>query len=126
MVGKVVPPSVEREILTFAALTGAAVVPATFQVTVKLLFPGMEIAVLGAVTVKGPGVPLTITFDDVVLMPPPLARLSRAITWNTMVRLMAGSSSPVRYPPVVAGGTLALFSIYCRDGNVLVPLAVGK
>ena len=32
--GYVSPPSVERLILTFAALTGAAFVPATFQVTV--------------------------------------------------------------------------------------------
>ena len=37
-VGKVVPPSVEREILTFAAFTGAPFVPATFQVTVKFVF----------------------------------------------------------------------------------------
>src|SRR5450432_4183734 len=36
-VGNVLPPSVEREILTFAALTGAAVVLATFQVTVELV-----------------------------------------------------------------------------------------
>ena len=35
-VGNVLPPSVEREILTFAALTGAAVVLATFQVTVRI------------------------------------------------------------------------------------------
>jgi len=34
VVGKVLPPSVETEILTLAALTGAAVVLATFHVTV--------------------------------------------------------------------------------------------
>ena len=33
-VGNVTPPSVDNEIFTLAALTGAAVVPATFQVTV--------------------------------------------------------------------------------------------
>ena len=64
-------------------------------------------------------------------MPPPLARLSRATTLNVIVRVIAGSSSPVRHAPdghapVVAGGTLALFKMYWRDGNVLVPLAVGE
>jgi hypothetical protein len=35
--GKVVPPSVEREIFTLAALIGAAVVPLTSQVTLKFV-----------------------------------------------------------------------------------------
>jgi len=61
MVGKVLPPSVDSEIFTFAALTGAAVVLATFQVTVKLLSAGILTAVLGAVTLNGPEVLVTVT-----------------------------------------------------------------
>jgi len=80
VVGKVFPPSVEKEILTFAALTGAAVVFATFQVTVKFVPPGIVIAVFGAVTAKGPEVLVTERVDEVELIPPPLARLSRATT----------------------------------------------
>jgi len=80
VIGKVLPPSVEREILTFAALTGAAVVLLTFHVTVKVLFGSTVMAVFGAVTAKGPAVLVTETFDVVVLMPPALARLSRAMT----------------------------------------------
>ena len=101
MVGNVLPPSVEREILTFAALTGAAVVLATFQVTLRLVSAGTVTAVLGAVTANGPAAPAMVTVDVAVLMPPPLARLSRATTWNVIVRVIAGRSSPVRNPPVV-------------------------
>ena len=128
VVGNVLPPSVEREILTFAALIPLAVVPATFQVTVKLFSAGTLMAVLGAVTANGPteAPPATVTTDVAVLIPPPLARLSRATTWNVIVREIAGRSSPVRNPPVVvAGGTLALFKMYCKEGNVRVPPTVG-
>src|SRR5436190_21792464 len=60
------------------------------------------------------------------LIPPPLARLSRATTWNVIVRVIAGRSSPVRNPPMKVGGTLALFKIYCSEGNVRVPPTVGE
>ena len=123
-VGKVLPPSVEREILTFAALTGAAVVLLTFQVTVKLFSAGILTPVLGAVTAKGPAPLVTITVAVAELMPPPLARLSRATTWKVMAREIAGRSSPVRNPPVVFGGTLALLKMYCKAGNVRVPPTV--
>jgi hypothetical protein len=36
--------------------------------------------VLGAVTAKGPAAPTTVKTEVAVLMPPALARLSRAIT----------------------------------------------
>lgn len=126
MVGKVLPPSVEREILTFAALTGAAVVPLTFQVTLKLVSLWTLMLVLGAVTANGPEPPSTVTTATVVLIPPALARLSRATTWNVMAREIAGRSSPVNNPPVVAGGTLALFKMNCKEGNVRVPPRVGR
>ena len=55
VVGKVLPPSVESSIATLAQLTGAAVVPATFQVTVCALLPAQVTAVFGWVTANGPG-----------------------------------------------------------------------
>ncbi len=60
-VGKVCPPSVDNEILTFAQLTGAAVVFATFHVTVCVELPAHETFVFGAVTENGPEVLLTVT-----------------------------------------------------------------
>lgn len=70
--------------------------------------------------------PSTVTCEVAVLMPPALARLSRATTWNVIVLVMAGSSSPVRKPPVVDGGTFALFRMCVNAGNVLVPTDVGR
>ena len=59
-VGYVRPPSRLRRILTVAQLMGAAVVPATFQVTVWAAPPFQLTAVLGAVTTKGPPALLTL------------------------------------------------------------------
>src|SRR5438477_8059241 len=52
--GNVFPPSVEIEILMLAALTGAAVVLATFQVTFNGEPPATVTAAFGAVTANGP------------------------------------------------------------------------
>jgi len=60
-VGNVVPPSVEREILTFAVLTGGSVVLVTFQVIVWDEPPAHDTFVLGAVTLNGPAVFVTVT-----------------------------------------------------------------
>ena len=60
-VGNVWPPSVDKEILTFAQLTGAAVVLATDHVIVCDDPPTYDTAVLGAVTAKGPEAALTVT-----------------------------------------------------------------
>ena len=60
-VEKVLPPSVDKDIFTFAQLTGAAVVPATAHVIVCPELPAHDTAVLGAVTEKGPAVALTVT-----------------------------------------------------------------
>src|SRR5690242_14961044 len=59
VVPNVLPPSSESRILTLAQLTGAAVVFATFQVTVCALFAGQDTAVLGAVTRNGPELVVT-------------------------------------------------------------------
>ena len=59
--GKVWPPSNDRDILTFATLTGAAVVLATSQVIVWDEPPAQVTFVLGAVTVNGPAVLVTLT-----------------------------------------------------------------
>src|SRR5436190_23519199 len=48
------------------------------------------------------------------------------MTWNVIVRPIWGSNSPVRNPPVVPGGTFALFRMFMSLGNVRVPLAVGR
>lgn len=60
-VGNVWPPSVDNEILTFAQLTGAAVVFATFHVIVCVELPAHETFVFGDVTENGPEVLLTVT-----------------------------------------------------------------
>lgn len=60
-VGNVCPPSVLKDIFTLAQLTGATVVLATFHVIVCADPPAQLTAVLGAVTVNGPEVLLTVT-----------------------------------------------------------------
>ena len=60
-VGKVCPPSVDKDIFTLAQLTGKAVVLATFHVTVCEEEPGHERFVLGCVIMNGPEVLLTVT-----------------------------------------------------------------
>lgn len=58
---KLVPPLLENKILTLLQLTGAAVVLATFQVTVWLLKPAQVTAVFGTVTWKGPAALTVVT-----------------------------------------------------------------
>ena len=64
-VGKVVPPSVDNDILTSAQLTGAPVVPATSHIIVWVEPPAHDTFVLGDVTWKGPDVLLTVTVISV-------------------------------------------------------------
>src|SRR3954469_12561292 len=59
IVPNVLPPSSESRMLTLAQLTGAAVVFATFQVTVCPLPDAQFTAVLGAVTRNGPALVTT-------------------------------------------------------------------
>src|SRR4030095_5540144 len=77
-VGKEFPQARERKILTLAQLTGAAVVLATFHVTVCDEPVVHTMPVFGCVTLNGPLAPSTVTVEVAVLIPPPLARLSRA------------------------------------------------
>jgi hypothetical protein len=120
-VGNVMPPSVESDILTSAVLTGDPVVPATFHVTVCVPLAQLTF-LLGAVTAKGPAAVVTATCTRDVATAPPPVRLSRAVTWKFIVRFEAGSVSPVRHVLLeheyVAGGTLELFRMYVRLGNV--------
>src|SRR5215212_2735854 len=60
-VGKVFPPSVERDILTLAQFIGAPLVPLTFHVTVCVEPPAQVTAVFGAVTVNAPPVFATVS-----------------------------------------------------------------
>src|ERR1051325_10583202 len=88
-VGNVTPRSVEREILTFAQLTGAALVLATSHVTVWV--PNQATFVLGLVTRKGPAEGVTGRLTSCVLTPPPPARVSRAVTRRGSARAIARS-----------------------------------
>src|SRR6185369_15137580 len=90
--GKEIPPLVESSRLTLVALTGEAVVPATFQVTVRT--PDQVTAELGEVMTKGPALLATVTCISALFTPPPPARLSRATTRNLSRRLVVGSISP--------------------------------
>jgi hypothetical protein len=67
-VGKVVPPSVDKDIFTLAQLTGAPVVPATFHVMVWEEPPIHVTFVLGDVTRNGPEVLLTVITMSVKLV----------------------------------------------------------
>lgn len=60
-VGKVFPPSVEREILTFGLLKGAPAVLPAVHVTVCVELPAQETAVFGTLTANEPPVLLTVT-----------------------------------------------------------------
>ena len=60
-IGKVNPPSVDRDIFTLAQLTGAIVVLATSHVIVCVVVAGQETFVLGEVTWNGPEAALTVT-----------------------------------------------------------------
>ena len=112
--GNVAPPLVESRRSTVAALTGAAVVPATFQVTVRA--PDQTTAVFGAVTTNGPAAPATVTVMSSVATPPPPARWSRAVTRKCSVRDVVGSLSPT---------TVVLFSNSDQRGKVRAGLFVG-
>src|SRR5687767_5372354 len=61
VVGNVSPPSVDRRMATFAVLMGAAVVPATSQVTVSVPPDAHATLVFGAVTRNGPAADWTET-----------------------------------------------------------------
>jgi hypothetical protein len=59
--GNVFPSLVEREILTAEQEIGDKFVPATFQLTVTLEPAAIVVALLGAVTAKGPALLTEVT-----------------------------------------------------------------
>ena len=84
---------------TLAQLTGAPVVPATFQVTVCALAPTQVIPVLvGLVTTKGPAAELTVTVTFAEAVQPPPVALSRTVVRKVMVRATVGNTSQVKGP----------------------------
>ena len=115
-VGNVLPPSVDRRISTRLALMPAAVVPATFQVTVCVDPVFHETAVLGLVTSNAAPVSTTVTFMSSQLTAPPLLRLSRTVTRKFSARLVVGSRSP---------GDVVLSNRSASRGKVRVGLVVG-
>src|SRR5262249_27433103 len=96
------------------ALMGAAVVPATFQVTV-VKFENTPPLLCDVIT-NGPAPPTTLTDISEVFTPPPPARLSRAVTRKFSVRDVVGMTSPI---------VSVLFNKFCRRGKIRVGLAVG-
>src|SRR5688572_24725715 len=95
-IGNVLPPSVDKVMRTLAVLTGAAVVDATFQVTVCAEPEGQLTAVFGAVTANGPAAVVTVTLLLASFVPPPPARLSRAVTQKVIVRFVLACTSPTK------------------------------
>ena len=83
-VGKVNPPSTDIRTLTSAALTGVPAVPPTAHVTV--VAPERVSPPFGAVSVKGPAAPATVTTASAVLTPPPAAELSRTVARKLIAR----------------------------------------
>ena len=69
-IGKERPPLVESRMLTLAALTGALVVPATFQVMVCA--PDNVAVVAGEVTTNGPALVVTVTCVSEAATAPPV------------------------------------------------------
>ena len=133
IVGNVKPPSRDRAISMFAVLTPLAVVPATFQVMLWLEPAAQLTAVSGAVTIKGPANVVLVTATDASLVPPPPARLSRAVTRKFIVRPVVGNTSAVSQLGVavpgsgaVAGATFALLRMKRRLGKMRVGEGVGS
>src|SRR4051812_7245373 len=82
-------------ISTFEQLTGAALLPATFQVTVAVLLPlaAQLVALLCEVTVKGPAEASVFTVTEVWAVQPPPVASSRTITIKFSGRVTLGSTS---------------------------------
>ena len=107
MIGNVVPPSVENVIFTFPTFNGARFVLFTLQVSVAVLVP-LYIQRVGEfcdVSKNGPELS-TVTIVSSESTPPPLARLSRTVNLNFILRATCG-----KFSPSPAAGLLALFKI---------------
>src|ERR1017187_6723734 len=113
-IGKERPPLVESSRVTPAALTGALVVPATFQVMVCA--PDHVTALTGEVTTNGPALDVTVTCVSEAATAPPVDALSRAVTRKFSVRLVVGNLSP---------GVVVWFRMSDHWGNVRDGLVVG-
>ena len=108
----------DNKISTLGQLTGAAVVLATFQVTVWLLAPAQVIPVrLGLVTEKGPAAEakVTETLSLWVVQPPPVA-LSLTVILKLILRLTLGKTSQVGFILAIKSG---------KRGKYLVGLVLG-
>ena len=133
-VGKVCPPSVDKEILTLAQLIGAAVVLATAQVIVCEAPPAHDTAVFGAVTEKGPAVPLTVTTISVNWVWPTLTgaverytALSRTVSlkFNVLATELSASILAPASPPGNGPVTVPPASMVESWGKYLVGEVVG-
>src|SRR5687768_12602018 len=93
---------------TFAVDTGGSVVFATFHVTFVAAPAARLPAVFGAVIANGPARFDTSTCVLASFVPPPPARLSRAVTQKFSVRVAFGSTSPVIQSGAVVPGSGAI------------------
>src|SRR5215213_7786616 len=94
VIGNVAPPLVESVIFTFAQLTGATFVFATFHVTVCVEDVFHVVLFDGCVTVNGPEAESTLSRMPSELIAPPSPRVSRSVTLKSIVRVVVGRDSP--------------------------------
>src|SRR5688572_3663445 len=95
---------------------GAAVVPATSQVTVCALLPAQLTAVLGVLTLNGPEVTTDCTVMSALFVLPKPGTLSRTVRRNVIVRFVVGRISPLSVVPATR---------FDRRGITRTPVAVG-
>ena len=133
-VGNVCPPFVLKDIFTLAQLTGEAVVLATFHVTVCAEPPAQLTAVLGAVTVNGPEVLLTVTTMLVNCVWPILTgaierygalSLTVSLKFSVLETELSASVSTPASPPVIGPVVVPPARIVDNRGKYLVGDVVG-
>ena len=133
-VGKVCPPSVDKEIFTLAQLTGEAVVLFTLQVMACDELPAHETAVLGDVTANGPEVDETVTtmsLKAVCATETGAVELYAALSltvkrkFNALETELKASVFTPAVPPVNGPVAVPPASIVDNCGNNLVEEAVG-
>ena len=93
VIGKLFPPSVDNKIATLAQFTGERFVLLTLQLTVCVDPTGHDTAVFGAVTAKGPALPLTVTSTSSLLLLAPPALLSLTVKRKLSDRATDGRTS---------------------------------
>ncbi len=95
VIGYVKPPSVDKNISTFAALIPFPVVPATSQVTVSVDPVSQVTFVFGVLTRNGPAEATVFTVIKSLAVQPDIELLSLTINENSILLDMEGNTSNV-------------------------------